>query len=591
MAGGHTFAKGTRAWGICARSGRKMLLRDMVWDGQYPNLKVDPAWYDPKHPQEMLPAIEDPIALANPSPETIAPPSAPVVTLVVASPTEIQVTWTPAESGITDMEEYQITRSVNGAAYAPLETCVLVKDFLDGIIGITHATFPLYPEAPNDPSVSIPPDQPATYRDLTVAFGSTYCYIVEAIPQGNNQYVAQGPPATSLPVCIQVAIPAPVLTGHYNFTSNRVELAYSLPSVWLPNVTQWQIWRQVNGGGFSQLTTVTGPTLTYNDTTANSFLNAYQYFVVAVFAGGNSPNSNTITAPSVITTIFEASSSWLPPPGFQFANIVTVGGGAGGQSGGILDAITQAGGNGGGAGGISVQQFSAATVGVSAVTVTVGAGGAGGVGIINGGNLIAPQVDGQNGGVSSFGAFLVANGGRINNGQVGTQGAGGTGTTQQGGGTNTLASAGSGALTVNGGSPQAAFLGGPATIAPGGGGGGGSGDHFHGGAPIYGQNGGAGQSANTSPSAGGIAPNVQQQNGGKGGDGANGYAGGGGGGGAPGFDNTFTAIAGNGGDGGKYGGGGGGGGNVAAQATGGATQQQGSGGKGGGGVVVVQSFS
>lgn len=51
------------------RSGRKMLLKDMRSDGFYPNLIVDPAWYDSKHPQESLPEIEDPIALWRPAPE------------------------------------------------------------------------------------------------------------------------------------------------------------------------------------------------------------------------------------------------------------------------------------------------------------------------------------------------------------------------------------------------------------------------------------------------------------------------------------------------------------------------------------------
>ena len=45
-----TYAKGKWALGECARSGRKMLLRNMIADGYYPNLIVDPEWYDPKHP-------------------------------------------------------------------------------------------------------------------------------------------------------------------------------------------------------------------------------------------------------------------------------------------------------------------------------------------------------------------------------------------------------------------------------------------------------------------------------------------------------------------------------------------------------------
>lgn len=63
------YAKGKFAVGECARSGRKMMLKDMVSDGYYPSLVVDPAWYEGKHPQESLPEIEDPVSLWRPAPE------------------------------------------------------------------------------------------------------------------------------------------------------------------------------------------------------------------------------------------------------------------------------------------------------------------------------------------------------------------------------------------------------------------------------------------------------------------------------------------------------------------------------------------
>ncbi len=66
---GASYAKGKWAVGECARSGRKMLLRNMVADGYYPNLIVDPAWYEPKHPQESLPKVKDPTVLYRPAPE------------------------------------------------------------------------------------------------------------------------------------------------------------------------------------------------------------------------------------------------------------------------------------------------------------------------------------------------------------------------------------------------------------------------------------------------------------------------------------------------------------------------------------------
>ena len=73
------YAEGKFAVGECARSGRKMLLKDMMADGYYPSLIVDPAWYEPRHPQESLPEIQDPVSLWRPAPEREAGATAPVL--------------------------------------------------------------------------------------------------------------------------------------------------------------------------------------------------------------------------------------------------------------------------------------------------------------------------------------------------------------------------------------------------------------------------------------------------------------------------------------------------------------------------------
>jgi hypothetical protein len=46
-----------------------MLLRDMVYDGHVPGLRVAPEWWEPRHPQEYLPAVDDPVALRDPAPD------------------------------------------------------------------------------------------------------------------------------------------------------------------------------------------------------------------------------------------------------------------------------------------------------------------------------------------------------------------------------------------------------------------------------------------------------------------------------------------------------------------------------------------
>ena len=68
------YARGSHAVGECARSGIKMLRRNMVEDGQYPGLLVHPGWREDKHPQEIPPDVDDPIALYKPAPEQSKPP-------------------------------------------------------------------------------------------------------------------------------------------------------------------------------------------------------------------------------------------------------------------------------------------------------------------------------------------------------------------------------------------------------------------------------------------------------------------------------------------------------------------------------------
>ena len=64
-----TYARGSRAWGICQRSGTRYLLRELVEDGRYPGLLVHPDWWEGKHPQETPVDVSDPIALRRPSPD------------------------------------------------------------------------------------------------------------------------------------------------------------------------------------------------------------------------------------------------------------------------------------------------------------------------------------------------------------------------------------------------------------------------------------------------------------------------------------------------------------------------------------------
>lgn len=64
--GGHGFARGDNAVAHCERCGFKYKRNELVYDGQYPDLLVCIPCWDPKHPQDFLPAMSDPVSLRDP---------------------------------------------------------------------------------------------------------------------------------------------------------------------------------------------------------------------------------------------------------------------------------------------------------------------------------------------------------------------------------------------------------------------------------------------------------------------------------------------------------------------------------------------
>ena len=119
------------------------------------------------------------------------------------------------------------------------------------------------------------------------------------------------------------------------------------------------------------------------------------------------------TGVQVITTVFTASGPYMPSPGLVSVQIECLGGGGGGGCA-VGQATYMGSGGGAGSGGYSRKTLAAALV-AGGVSVTVGAGGLGG---------IAPGAA-TAGAATSFGALCVANGGLPGNGVGnGTQGMG-----------------------------------------------------------------------------------------------------------------------------------------------------------------------
>jgi hypothetical protein len=132
-----TYARGDKAWGICARSGRRMLLKDMVFDGQYPNMRVDPAWYEPKHPLERVVNRKDPIALWRPAPEPLQQPTPPVLSGDVQAGPAIELSWTESRSRMSQVDTYLVYRLIvdEEEEFELLATVGVVRDWKGAIEG------------------------------------------------------------------------------------------------------------------------------------------------------------------------------------------------------------------------------------------------------------------------------------------------------------------------------------------------------------------------------------------------------------------------------------------------------------------------
>ena len=119
---GQKYAPATQAWGLCKRCGLRFLLRNLVFDGYMPELRVCTSCYDPRHPQEYPVNVTDPEALWKCTPDDAAWLS--VITATVGS-NQISLTWTPPDpSGRARYETYTLLRSFSpdGITYAAQET-------------------------------------------------------------------------------------------------------------------------------------------------------------------------------------------------------------------------------------------------------------------------------------------------------------------------------------------------------------------------------------------------------------------------------------------------------------------------------------
>lgn len=123
------YAVGAKAWFICQRCGLRGYYRDSVFDGHIANLRVHPECYEPKHPQESLPKVTDPVALWRPSPEWGGVAS--TLTAVFNEATGfVDMSWTEAEIFNARYESYDVYRAIvplDGEPLNPQDYVLLVS--------------------------------------------------------------------------------------------------------------------------------------------------------------------------------------------------------------------------------------------------------------------------------------------------------------------------------------------------------------------------------------------------------------------------------------------------------------------------------
>lgn len=144
------YAKGRLAWGLCQRCGLRYLLRFLVMDGYYPNIRVCLGCYDPPQPQERLAVVSDPVALWKPAPDAYFV-NPPFLTTRIAG-ADVVLTWTsiggpPIGEGRSPQQSaelsagYQVYRSIdNGVSFEIIASFVNSADEF-GALSVETLTF------------------------------------------------------------------------------------------------------------------------------------------------------------------------------------------------------------------------------------------------------------------------------------------------------------------------------------------------------------------------------------------------------------------------------------------------------------------
>lgn len=125
----HPFKRGGSQIGICQRSGAKFYRSDLVEDGQVKGELVHPDWYEPYHPLLLPPPMRpDGLPKRRPAPDDTFPLTPGVLSAMRTGATT-DLTWTAFESTGSQLESYNVWRSVdNGVSFQLLGSVEVTQD-------------------------------------------------------------------------------------------------------------------------------------------------------------------------------------------------------------------------------------------------------------------------------------------------------------------------------------------------------------------------------------------------------------------------------------------------------------------------------
>lgn len=163
---GIAYARGRHALGTCEKCGLRVPYFQLCDDGYYKHLRVCSECWDGPHPQERLLRVSDPVGLWRGTPDTVYPPTAPVLSDPVLLGDDVELAWAASTSPDSGVAGYLVLRALNDGEFTQIADLPVTRDFIATIV-----------------------DEPLSYTDEDRTTG-VYSYLIRAYDMRNPAMVS-----------------------------------------------------------------------------------------------------------------------------------------------------------------------------------------------------------------------------------------------------------------------------------------------------------------------------------------------------------------------------------------------------------------